>query len=53
MKNVKIELSKEEIKIILQSLNSVSVQGLSVMEKILALGNKLSKAVSEDGISGS
>lgn len=49
MESVNVELSYEEIKIILQAINNVSVKGIPLMGKMIELGNKLSKAVSEHG----
>lgn len=49
MESVNVELSYEEIKIILQAINNVNVKGIPLMEKMIELGNKLSKAVKNNG----
>lgn len=49
MDKINIELSKEEVQIVLKCLNSVKVQTLPAMEKMLNLGNKLAEAVKDNG----
>lgn len=51
MEKITLELTSEEVKIILSALNRVSVQGLGVMEKFISVANKISKAVKKDGSS--